>query len=181
MRREAAIQLATEAHAGQVRKNTTEPYVEHPKRVAAILEEAGFREEVIIAAILHDIVEDTPVTIEQIRERFGDDVADIVAYHTEDKTLSWEERKEHTISVVETAPLEVKALIIADKLDNLQSLSRQYEEMGEAVWAAFKRGPEKQEWYNRSVAEAICNMKGAPAFFGAYCRLVDDFFTKKLA
>lgn len=175
---EEACRFATKEHGTQTRKNSKEPYVEHPKRVAAILKEAGFRDEVIAAGLLHDVVEDTPVTIEEIKEKFGEDVAAIVAYHTEDKSLSWEERKKHTISVVKSAPLEVKALIVADKLDNLESLSKQYEEMGNEVWRAFKRGREQQEWYNRSVAEAIQKVEHAPAFFHQYEQLVEHFFSK---
>ncbi|WP_042349453.1 HD domain-containing protein [Bacillus massiliigorillae] len=173
---EAAQDFATLKHGAQTRKNSKEPYVEHPKRVAQTLKEAGFRDEVIAAGLLHDVVEDTPVTIEDIKEKFGEDVAEIVASHTEDKSLSWEERKKHTISVVKTAPLEVKALIVADKLDNLQSLKQQYEEMGEEVWKAFKRGKEQQAWYNRSVAEAIHDESDVPAFFHQYEQLVADFF-----
>lgn len=179
MRIEDAKQFATIAHGTQTRKNDDELYIEHPKRVAAILTEAGFREPVIMASLLHDVVEDTPVTIEEIAGKFGKEVADIVAYHTEDKSLSWEERKQHTISVVRTAPLEVRALIIADKLDNLTCLVKQYEQMGDDVWKAFKRGKEQQAWYNRSVAEAIKDVENPPAFFKTYIDLVESFFGSK--
>jgi len=174
---EVAKEFAIKAHLHQTRKNSDEPYVEHPIRVARILQEAGYSEEVIIAGLLHDTVEDNPdVTIEEIEEKFGKKVADIVAQHTEDKSLSWEERKEHTIEVVKTASIEVKALIIADKLDNLTSLKQQYDVMGEEVWKAFKRGKEKQRWYNYSIADAICNVEEAPDFFAEYQQLVQAVF-----
>jgi len=173
---QAAKDLAQKAHEHQTRKNSEEPYVEHPIRVAKILKEAGFREEVIIAGLLHDTVEDTDVTLEEIEEKFGSDVANIVAYHTEDKSLSWEERKQHTIDVVKTAPYEVKALIIADKLDNLQSLKQQYDVMGEEVWKAFKRGKEQQCWYNCSIVDVISTFEDSPQFFATYQQLVRAFF-----
>ncbi|WP_019241533.1 MULTISPECIES: HD domain-containing protein [Bacillus] len=171
-----ALAFATKAHNGQTRKNSSQPYIEHPIRVAGILKDAHFREEVVIAALLHDVVEDCPVTIEEIKETFGKDVATIVAYHTENKALSWEERKQHTIEVVQTAPLEVKALIVADKLDNLQSLIQQYDKLGEKVWTAFKRGKKEQAWYNKSVVEAIKDIEDAPEFFKVYQKLVEQFF-----
>ncbi len=166
-----ALQLATVAHNGQTRKNSTEPYIEHPKRVAATLQKAGFREEVVMAGLLHDVVED-------IREKFGADVADIVAYHTEDKTLSWEDRKQHTIDSLKVAPFDVKALIIADKLDNLQSIKEQHDVMGEKVWDAFKRDREQQSWYNRSVMEALGENQDEPEFFQEYRKLVNEFYPK---
>lgn len=175
---EAAKDFATKAHQHQRRKNSDEPYVEHPIRVAKILQDAGYSEEVIIAGLLHDVVEDTVVTIEEIEEKFGKKVADIVAQHTEDKSLSWEQRKAHTIEVVKTKTLsiEVKALIIADKLDNLTSLKQQYDVMGEEVWKAFKRGKEKQRWYNYSVVDAISNIEDKPDFFAEYQQLVHAVF-----
>lgn len=173
---EKAIVYATKAHEGQKRKNSDEAYVEHTKRVANILQEAGFRDEVVIAGVLHDTVEDTFVTIEDIRDEFGEDVAKLVNAHTEDKTLSWEERKEHTISVVQNGLPEVQALIVADKLDNLQSVKSKYDEIGERVWDAFKRGKEQQAWYNRSVLEAIKGVEEAPKFFQTYKKLVESFY-----
>ena len=173
---EKAQQLATKAHENQTRKNSSEPYIEHPKRVAMLLKEAGFPEEVVIAGYLHDVVEDTPITIEDIRDQFGEKVAEIVAYHTEDKTLSWEERKQHTINAFKTAPYYVQALIIADKLDNLQSVVEQYNQMGDKVWVAFKRGKEQQAWYNCSIAKEIPQLENPPLYFERYKQLVEQFF-----
>lgn len=84
---EKARQMMIEAHSGQVRKITGEPYFSHPLNVARILRRAGFREEVVVAGLLHDAVEDTEMTDADIRATFGDEVADLVASHTENKTL----------------------------------------------------------------------------------------------
>ncbi|MFS0781824.1 HD domain-containing protein [Bacillus sp. 1P06AnD] len=173
-----ALTFATNAHAGQTRKNSSEPYIEHPKRVSFILKQANLDEDIVIAGLLHDTVEDTPVTIEDIQAAFGDRVAEIVASHTENKALSWEERKKHTIETVKAAPMEIKALIVADKLDNIRSLVEQYGSLGENMWKAFKRGPDKQAWYNRSVADAIKEVDNPPAFFTEYRDLVAEFFNK---
>ncbi|MBC8923586.1 bifunctional (p)ppGpp synthetase/guanosine-3',5'-bis(diphosphate) 3'-pyrophosphohydrolase, partial [Escherichia coli] len=81
----------------------------HPLNVARILRRAGFREEVVVAGLLHDAVEDTEMTDADIRAAFGAEVADLVASHTENKTFSWEERTAHTIEQVRTGNLEEKA------------------------------------------------------------------------
>lgn len=174
-----AVQFATEAHAGQERKLSKEPYIIHPLEVSKTLEDAGFCEELVIAALLHDTVEDTDTTIEQIEKEFGPLVAKYVSAHTEDKTKTWEERKQHTLELVKDAPLEIKALIVADKWDNLKSMSAGHELMGNEIWNCFKRGLDSQEWYIRGIA--INSFHGLeeeqiPEFFHQYVRDVNDFF-----
>jgi len=92
-----AIQFATLAHKNQFRKGTNIPYIVHPFEVAQILTDAKCNEEVIIAGLLHDTVEDTDVAIGQIEQEFGHYVAELVSSCSEDKSQSWEERKQHTI------------------------------------------------------------------------------------
>lgn len=178
---EKAKDFAEQAHTGQVRKLTGMPMFEHLVRVAEILQDAGLPDEVVAAGYLHDTVEDTDVTPEDILNTFGEKVAFIVAGHTEDKSKSWEERKQHTIDELAdpNTPLSIRALIIADRLDNLKSLQSGVEENGEDVWAKFKRGRDKQAWYFK---ECLNNMKvglkeeEVPAFFYEYEKVVEDFF-----
>lgn len=174
-----AKSFATKAHEGQLRKSSGMAYISHPMRVAKILANAGFSATVIAAGFTHDTVEDTSITIEDIQREFGDAVAKLVAFNTEDKDKSWEERKQHTIDHLGNATLEEKALVVADKYANLLELVHQYDEKGEALWSAFKRGKEQQHWYFRSVGES--GMKNVepdkvPAFFVQYAQLVKDFF-----
>lgn len=176
---EKARQMMIEAHSGQVRKITGEPYFSHPLNVARILRRAGFREEVVVAGLLHDAVEDTEMTDQDIRATFGDVVADLVASHTENKALSWEERKAHTIEQVRTGNLEEKALIVADKLDNLTSVKYALSSEGKSVWGYFKRGYELQKWYNEGIKNNMeygINPAEIPAFFYEYARLVKWIF-----
>ncbi|MBC1475565.1 bifunctional (p)ppGpp synthetase/guanosine-3',5'-bis(diphosphate) 3'-pyrophosphohydrolase [Listeria grandensis] len=176
-----ASDFAEEAHQTQRRKITGEPYFSHPRNVANLLRGAGFREEVVAAGFLHDVVEDTPVTLDEVRALFGEDVADLVASHTEDKTLSWEDRKSHTIEFLRTASLEQKAIIVADKLDNLQSIKYAWSSEGDKVWSYFNRGYKQQKWYNESV---VANMyegledSEIPAYFEQYERLCRWIFRK---
>lgn len=179
MTTEKARVYATKAHEGQMRKSTGTPMIEHPIRVAQQLKETGFSEAVQMAGYLHDTVEDTWVTFEDIEREFGKEVLEIVKGNTEDKEKSWEERKQHTIDSIKDASLEIKALIVADKYDNLKSLAEDYEKLGENLWDAFKRGREKQKWYFSSVATNASvglSPDEIPAFFHDYQQLVKTFF-----
>lgn len=177
--KEKALEFATKAHEGQIRKLSKEPYIVHPIQVAKTLEQAGFSEELICAALLHDTVEDTAVTLDQIQKEFGPQIAEYVSSHTEDKTKSWEERKQHTIECVKTAPLEVKALIVADKLDNLRSMIKGQQQIGTEMWACFKRGKDQQKWYVDGIAKNSfigLDADEIPAFFYDYVKEADGFF-----
>ena len=177
--KEKAVEFATAAHAGQMRKLSNQPYIIHPLQVAETLEKAGFCEELVIAGLLHDTVEDTDTTIEQIEREFGTKVSSFVAAHTEDKTKTWEERKQHTLELVKEAPLEVKALIVADKWDNLKSMTAGHELMGDAIWSSFKRGLEHQKWYIKGIAMNSfygLDDEEIPEFFHQYVKDVNKFF-----
>lgn len=151
-----AIEFAAQAHRQQHRKGTDIPYISHPFGVAMILQQADCPEPVIIAGLLHDTLEDTETTEEEIRERFGEEVLELVRGASEpDKSASWEERKRHTLEFVKTASLPQRQVICADKLHNLRSIRRDYEKMGDAVWSKFKRGYNEQKWYYTSLAEAL--------------------------
>jgi (p)ppGpp synthase/HD superfamily hydrolase len=151
-----AIEFACKAHRGQVRKGTRVPYVFHPLGVGRSLLDAGFDDEIVVAGFLHDTVEDTHVTIEEIALRFGERVASIVAAVSEgDKTETWEKRKEETIMELETAAVEVLAVACADKLDNIRSIHADLDRIGDSVWKRFKRPRESQEWYYRSLARVF--------------------------
>ena len=151
-----ALQIASMAHEGQYRKNTKIPYIAHPVAVGMILQKAGYSEEMVVAGILHDTVEDTDITIEDIEREFGIEVARIVEGCSEpDKSLSWEERKEHTIEFLKTASEEIRAVACADKLHNVRSIREDVEQSGEKVWSRFRRGKKEQEWYYRNVVESL--------------------------
>lgn len=175
---EKARLFAKEAHEGQVRKLTNDPYFVHTEGVATILKEAGLSQEVIAAGYLHDTVEDTDVSMEVIQKEFGEVVASLVSSNTEDKTKSWEERKEHTIKSLKTADINTKCLVVADKLDNLKSLLSD-STATEDIWLHFKRGRDQQAWYYRGIANSILENvqeEDTPQFFKEFRTLVDEFF-----
>lgn len=151
-----AIEFAVKAHRGHYRKGTRIPYIVHPLNVATTLIRCGCPVEVVIAGILHDTVEDTDVTLEDIRLPFGERVAEIVEAVSEpDKSASWEIRKRHTLKALETAPEEVLLITLADKLDNLRSTRAAYARDGEGIWSRFNRPKESQAWYYRGVLEVL--------------------------
>jgi len=151
-----ALVTAALAHRQQTRKSTDIPYIVHPCAVGLLLLDAGCSTEVVVAGILHDVIEDTPVTLAGLRRDFGATVAELVAQCSEpDKSLPWEKRKQHTITFLATAPAPVKLVVAADKLHNLRSIALEQDRLGEAVWQRFNRGREQQEWYYRRVAESL--------------------------
>ncbi len=155
---ESALTLAARAHAGQKRKSADVPYIVHPVGVMLLLMEHGEHDsELLAAALLHDTVEDTGVTLEQLRATFGEGVAAIVAGCPEPakREHSWEERKRHTIAALPTAPRAVQLVSAADKLHNLRSMVTDYATLGEALWSRFNRGRDSIAWYYRSVAESL--------------------------
>ncbi|WP_404451082.1 HD domain-containing protein [Virgibacillus necropolis] len=177
--KQKAKDFAEKAHRGQTRKNSNAPYITHPIRVAEKLERAGFSDEVVCAGYLHDVVEDTPFEMEDIEAAFGSRVAKLVAAHTEDKSKSWQERKQHTIDTVKHAENEVKYLIVADKLDNLLGLEQDLDLQGDAVWRNFNAGVEQQKWYNTSISENMyvgIEPDNVPSYFAEYMDAVKRVF-----
>lgn len=155
--KEKAKVFAINAHKGQVRKSEPDkPMIIHPIGVAKILEEYGCDENVIAAGYLHDVVEDTDYSIEDIKAEFGDDIANLVLSATEeDKTLSWEIRKEKAIKKIKKISLRNKYVICADKINNLEDLLSKFQKSGKRDFSAFRRGEASQCWFYRNVYESL--------------------------
>ncbi|MDO4797653.1 MAG: HD domain-containing protein [Coriobacteriales bacterium] len=159
---EEAIVYATIMHQGKVRKFGGRPFILHPMEVAQILSTMTDDMEVIAAGILHDVVEDTDGTLDEIEKRFGERVAQLVhsesedEYPGEDRSATWQRRKEGSLlNLRKSRDVGVKMLWLADKLANLRSLSQIYSEQGDAMWRELHGNPERQLWYYKSVAEAL--------------------------
>jgi len=150
-----AIIFATKAHQGQVRKVSESPFIMHPLAVGCLLADAGEEEAVIAAGILHDTVEDTDVTLADIRAEFGDVVATYVDGCSENKALSWEERKQNTIDFLEDASEAVCIVTCADKIHNLQVSAAGIQAEGEDFFVHFKKGYDEQKWYYGSIKDIL--------------------------
>ena len=160
-----AIEVATKAHQNQVRKGTDIPYITHPLAVGIILAQAGCSDEVIIAGILHDTVEDTPITLDYLRNTFGKNVSIIVEGASEpNKSLPWEERKSHTHNFLKTAFLDIKYVALADKLHNIRAIASDYMKIGEALWEKFNRGKDNQKWYYQGLVQALSDDSADKAY-----------------
>jgi guanosine-3',5'-bis(diphosphate) 3'-pyrophosphohydrolase len=136
----AALEKARQAHEGQVRNGSGGmPYVEHPVRVAALLDEQGYDQEALAAALLHDVIEDSDMTLDEVRELFGDTVAGYVGALTDDESIeSYRERKAEHRERVAAADGDAKAIYGADKLTNASTLRGAYEREGDPVREEFK-------------------------------------------
>jgi (p)ppGpp synthase/HD superfamily hydrolase len=153
---EKAIIFAAKAHQGQTRKSTDIPYITHPFAVGMLLQKEKCTDAVIAAGILHDTLEDTSATYEELTEHFGASIANLVRAASEpDKSLPWKERKQHTIDTLKETSLEEIQIITADKLHNLRSIRADLEVSGEKTWDRFKRGRQEQHWYYSSIVNEL--------------------------
>jgi len=180
--KEKAKLFAIRAHMGQVRKSEPDkPMIMHPIGVGQLLESFGYDDNVVAAGYLHDVVEDTKYTIEDIEKEFGKDIANLVMGASEpDKSLSWEDRKRHTIEETRKLPFRNKLVICADKINNLEDLFLKFEKIGNRDFSAFKRGEESQEWYYTSIYESL--VSGEDKDLPIFVRLkdiLDKVFAKK--
>lgn len=148
---EKAVALAVRAHANQERKESSRPYIVHPVAVALILARHDFSDTVVAAALVHDVIEDTSVTETELRAELGDAVVNLVIPVTHDNTLSWDDKKKAYIEAVRAAREEAKAISVADKIANAQSLLASYEIQGVGIWAYFNAGRDKKLWFENAM------------------------------
>lgn len=154
-----AIHFAADRHLGGVRKGTGRPYIGHPLEVMTILNRMEADNNLMMAGLLHDTVEDTETTYMDIKNEFGFDVAALVAVHTKDPDATWEEVRKHKIAAMDDATFRVKLLIMADMTANLRSLWRDYRNIGEELWERFNAPKEKQAWYYGSMQDKLWDMQ----------------------
>jgi len=174
-----AAEFASRVHEGKVRKGTGIPYVTHPYEAAVIVSGITKDPEVISAALLHDVLEDTPVTYEELKAEFGTRIADLVLAESEDKSKTWKERKSSTIERLKTAGREEKIVCLGDKLSNLRSTAAEMLKKGDTVWEKFRVTDKKEhEWYYRGVMGELSELKGEPAYEEAM-RLMNEIFGKR--
>lgn len=160
-----AFQFAAAKHAAQTRKASTIPYIAHLMGVASLVLEAGGNEDLAIAALLHDVVEDcggAPM-LKEVRRRFGARVARIVDGCTDADTYPkppWRERKENYLRHLKHADADTRLVSAADKLNNVRSILTDYRQVGESVWSRFNGGRDGTLWYYRALLEEF--LRGQP-------------------
>jgi len=159
-----AFLLAAEKHAGQTRKASTIPYIAHLMGVASLVLEFGGDEDMAIAALLHDVVEDCggKPMLKEVRRRFGSRVAKIVEGCTDSDTdpkPPWRERKETYIRHLKTADSETRLVSAADKLNNVRSIISDHRDIGESIWSRFQGGRDGTLWYYRALLNEFLRRK----------------------
>ena len=168
--------FAEQAHKGAHRKGTRIPYIVHPLETALIASMLTNDEEILAAALLHDTIEDTGVTYEDLKQEFGTRVADLVLAESEDKSKTWIERKGHTLEHLKTASPAEKILTMADKLSNIRSMARDYLLVGEELWQRFNmKDREKQAWDYTSMIDLLKDLNETPEY-QEYVRLCGKVF-----
>jgi (p)ppGpp synthase/HD superfamily hydrolase len=159
-----ALAYATQLHEPQRRKGTNVPYVAHLLAVAGLVLEDGGGEDEAIAALLHDAVEDTAVTVADIDARYGPKVAAIVQGCSDTAEMPkppWRARKESYIAHLADAPPEVVRVSLADKVHNARSILFEYRLMGEDLWGRFNPDAD-QAWYYRSLVDVFRRVSRSP-------------------
>ena len=164
---EKALNLANQAHSGQTRKGTDIAYIIHPIEAGVIASSiltqlSRYDEEVVSAAILHDTIEDTELTEEDLLAQFTERVVYLVTCQSENKINSWKQRKQATIDYLNnTQDIDVKIVHLADKLSNMRSIARDYDVLGDKLWERFnEKRKSEQGWYYSSLAESLDDLEG---------------------
>ena len=160
---EGALEFAAATHRTQVRKGSGIPYVGHLLGVCSLVIEDGGSEDEAIAALLHDAAEDRggERMLAEIRTRFGDNVADIVAACSDTFEMPkppWQERKQTYIEHLDSQPEAVLRVSLADKLFNARAILRDYLVVGDQIWDRFKAGRDGQLWYYRELADRFSRL-----------------------
>jgi myo-inositol-1(or 4)-monophosphatase len=169
---EKAISFATKAHQGTTRKGTKTPYILHPLEAAAIVSSMTNDVEVMAAAVLHDVLEDTEITEDQLRFEFGNRIADFVCAESENKREdqpsadTWRLRKQETINdLYRETRIEIKMIALSDKLSNMRAINWDFQSIGDELWNRFNQKDKAQiRWYYQSVADAISELNIYPAW-----------------
>jgi myo-inositol-1(or 4)-monophosphatase len=168
---EQAIIYAVQKHSGSVRKGTRIPYIVHPLEAVAIAAGMTDDSEVLAAAVLHDVVEDTPVTIDELESVFGRRVAALVYSDSEDKlpeipaSESWIIRKQSTLTALKSYTYDEKIIVLADKLSNIRAIYRDITAIGDLIWNRFNQKDKRMhEWYYRGIKEALSDLSQHEAY-----------------
>lgn len=160
-----AAEFAEKAHAGIYRKGGKIPYFCHLKETALLVAQMTEDETVIAAAYLHDVLEDTEVTGEEIEKQFGLRILNLVAEESENKSLTWRQRKEATLQHLSRADRTVKILALADKLSNMRSTAQDYMIIGDEIWKRFNdRERDHHRWYYHGLVEVLEDLREFPEY-----------------
>lgn len=177
-----AIIFAVKAHAGTERRGKGFPYIVHPMEAMEIVSTITPDQELLAAAALHDVLEDTNITAEEIRKEFGDRITSLVVSESDvvvagvSEEDSWHARKQAAIDRLAAASHDAKIVAMGDKLSNMRAIARDYATRGEALWQIFHTSdPKEHEWHYRGLAESLSDLRGTFAY-QEFEALIDQVF-----
>ncbi len=180
-----AIVFAVKAHRNTERRGKGFPYVVHLMEAVEIVATMTSDQELLAAAMLHDTVEDTDVTIEDIRHEFGERIAALVNAETDSypegvsEEASWKGRKEAAIHRLRNVSKEGKIVALGDKLSNMRAIARDFARQGDGLWNIFHvKDKALHEWHYRALAEALSDLQGTEAY-SEFVALINRVFGEK--
>lgn len=166
-----AIIFATEAHKGFERRGKNFPYIVHPMEAVSIVATITDDQELLSAAVLHDVVEDTDITSDTIQKLFGEKIASLVVAESDEKIEgkteeeSWKDRKKQAIDRLKNASYEAKIVAIGDKLSNMRAIYRDYIDIGDKIWDRFHTKNKKDhEWHYRGLLDSLSELSDTHAY-----------------
>lgn len=181
-----AIIFAVKAHHNTERRGKGFPYIVHPLEAMEIVATITPDQELLAAAALHDVIEDTEVTVDELREMFGERIAHLVhaesdqiegvLFDGQNEEETWHARKQAAIERLAAAPHDAKIVAMGDKLSNMRAIARDYKEKGDALWSIFHvKDKASHEWHYRGLADSLSELSGTFAY-QEFVRLIDEVF-----
>lgn len=165
-----AITFAVKAHQGMERKGKGFPYIVHPMEAVCIVATMTNDQELMAAAALHDVIEDTDTTADDLKKEFGERVAMLVEAESDDKTggskaETWHQRKQDTLDRLRNADLDIKIVALGDKLSNMRAIAHDYAVLGDELWNRFTvKDPAEHAWRYHALAEALNDLSDTDAY-----------------
>lgn len=165
-----AITFAVKAHQGMERKGKGFPYIVHPMEAVCIVATMTNDQELMAAAALHDVIEDTDTTADDLKKEFGERVAMLVEAESDDKTGgskadTWHQRKQDTLDRLRNADLDIKIVALGDKLSNMRAIAHDYAVLGDELWNRFTvKDPAEHAWRYHALAEALNDLSDTDAY-----------------
>ena len=165
-----AITFAAKAHQGMERKGKGFPYIIHPMEAVCIVATMTNDQELLAAAALHDVIEDTDTTADDLKKEFGERVAMLVEAESDDKTggskaETWHQRKQDTLDRLRNADLDIKIVALGDKLSNMRAIAHDYAVLGDELWNRFTvKDPAEHAWRYHALAEALNDLSDTDAY-----------------
>lgn len=183
-----AIIFAVQAHHNSERRGKGFPYIVHPMEAVEIVSTITPDQELLAAAALHDTIEDTDVTVEQLRAEFGDRIAHLVhaesdqingvLFNGENEEETWHARKQAAIDRLAAAPHDAKIVAMGDKLSNMRAIWRDYQLKGDELWKIFHcTDKAAHEWHYRGLAASLSELSDTFAY-QEFVRLINEVFSE---